>query len=46
MASAGNRGDKYRDYLSEEDVKNTKWRSGPPSYDVVDKLFEDGRTHV
>lgn len=46
MACSGTGGDKYRDYLSEDEVKNTKWRSGPPSYDVVDKLFEEGRTHV
>ncbi|NP_001312076.1 pathogen-related protein-like [Nicotiana tabacum] len=39
-------GDRYRDYLSEEEVKNTKWRNGPPTYDVVDKLFEEERTHV
>ncbi|KAL3371275.1 hypothetical protein AABB24_008017, partial [Solanum stoloniferum] len=39
-------GDKYRDYLSDEELKNTKWRNGPPSYDVVDKLFEQERTHV
>nr|GLL47980.1 pathogen-related protein-like [Ipomoea trifida] len=46
MACSGTGGDKYRDYLSEDEVKNTKWRSGPPSYDVVDKLFEEGKTHV
>ncbi|KAJ8541539.1 hypothetical protein K7X08_002355 [Anisodus acutangulus] len=46
MASLVGGGDKYRDYLSEEEVKNTKWRNGPPSYDVVDKLFEQDRTHV
>ncbi|MCE5165824.1 hypothetical protein HAX54_012500 [Datura stramonium] len=47
MASlAVGRGDKYRDYLSDEEVKNTKWRNGPPSYDVVDKLFEQERTQV
>lgn len=44
MASLG--GNKYRDYLSDEELKNTKWRNGPPSYDVVDKLFEQERTHV
>lgn len=44
MASLG--GNKYRDYLSDEELKNTKWRNGPPSYDDVDKLFELERTHV
>lgn len=39
-------GNKYRDYLSDEELKNTKWRNGPPTYDVVDKLFEQERTHV
>ncbi|XP_009626198.1 pathogen-related protein-like [Nicotiana tomentosiformis] len=46
MASIVGGGNKYRDYLSEEEVKNTKWRNGPPTYDVVDKLFEEERTHV
>ncbi|PHU20039.1 hypothetical protein BC332_11190 [Capsicum chinense] len=45
-SSAVGGGDKYRDYLSDEEVKNTKWRNGPPSYDVVDKLFEEERTRV
>ncbi|WMV26651.1 hypothetical protein MTR67_020036 [Solanum verrucosum] len=39
-------GNKFRDYLSDEELKNTKWRNGPPSYDVVDKLFEQERTNV
>lgn len=38
--------DKYRDYLSEEEVKSTKWRFGPPNYDAVNKLFEEDRTKV
>ncbi|XP_060192955.1 pathogen-related protein-like isoform X2 [Lycium barbarum] len=38
-------GNKYRDYLTDEDIANTKWRFGPPNYDVVDKLFEQERTH-
>ncbi|XP_019260291.1 PREDICTED: pathogen-related protein-like [Nicotiana attenuata] len=46
MESIVGGGNKYRDYLSEEEVKNTKWRNGPPTYDVVDKLFEEERTHV
>ena len=38
---------KYRSYLSEEEeVKNIHWRYGPPNYDLVDKLFEEGRTKV
>ncbi|KDP43037.1 hypothetical protein JCGZ_25223 [Jatropha curcas] len=41
------KGDKYRSYLHGEGEKNTKWRFGaPPNYDVVDKLFEEGRTKV
>ncbi|KAL2467854.1 pathogenesis-related family protein [Forsythia ovata] len=39
-------GDKYRSYLSEEEIKNTKWNFGPPNYDDVDKLFEEGRTNI
>ncbi|XVE60176.1 hypothetical protein DITRI_Ditri05aG0107000 [Diplodiscus trichospermus] len=39
--------DKYRSYLHGEGEKNTKWKFGaPPSYDVVDKLFEEGRTKI
>ncbi|GER47858.1 pathogenesis-related family protein [Striga asiatica] len=39
--------DKYRAYLNEDDVKNINWRFGsPPSYDVVNKLFEEGRTKI
>lgn len=38
--------DKYRSILLEE-VENTKWRhGGPPIFDAVNKLFEDGRTKV
>ncbi|KAG9140258.1 hypothetical protein Leryth_014689 [Lithospermum erythrorhizon] len=37
--------DPYRDYLTEEDINNTQWNFGPPNYDVVNKLFEDGRTY-
>ncbi|KAL2503675.1 pathogenesis-related family protein [Abeliophyllum distichum] len=39
-------GDKYRSYLSEEEIKNTKWNFGPPNYDDVNKLFEEGRTNI
>ncbi|EYU17420.1 hypothetical protein ABFS82_03G089100 [Erythranthe guttata] len=46
-SSAGSEGgDKYRWYLTPEDLANTKWLSGVPNYDVVNKLFEEGRTHV
>ncbi|XP_059430877.1 pathogen-related protein-like [Corylus avellana] len=38
--------DKYRHYLSEEEVKNTKWRFGVPDYSVVNKLFDEGRTKI
>lgn len=39
--------DKYRSFLSEDDVKNVKWRYGSaPNYDKVNKLFEEGRTKV
>ncbi|KAL7262925.1 hypothetical protein ACSBR1_001150 [Camellia fascicularis] len=39
--------DKYRSYLNGEGEKNTKWRFGvPPNYDVVNKLFEEGRTKI
>ncbi|CAI9757125.1 unnamed protein product [Fraxinus pennsylvanica] len=36
--------DKYRSFLHEE-ARNTEWRhGGPPIYDDVNKLFEEGRT--
>ncbi|KAL7218381.1 hypothetical protein ACSBR2_011613 [Camellia fascicularis] len=39
-------GDKYRSFLHDEETqKNTHWRhGGPPTYDVVNQLFEQGRT--
>ncbi|GMY29401.1 pathogen-related protein-like [Fagus crenata] len=46
MASPSAGQDNYRSYLSEEEVKNTKWRFGVPNYDVVNKLFEEGRTKI
>lgn len=51
MASSGtsnnNREDKYRSYLQGEGEKTTTWRYGaPPNYDVVNKLFEEGRTKI
>ncbi|XP_031115303.1 pathogen-related protein-like [Ipomoea triloba] len=39
--------DEYRSYLSEEEVKDINWRYGaPPNYDIVNKLFEEGRTKI
>ncbi|KAI3862618.1 hypothetical protein MKX03_001596 [Papaver bracteatum] len=38
--------DKYRYYIYGEGEKDTQWRNGIPSYDVVNKLFEEGRTNV
>ncbi|PKU63637.1 pathogen-related protein-like isoform X1 [Dendrobium catenatum] len=38
--------DKYRSFIYGDGEKNTQWRFGsPPNYDVVNKLFEEGRTH-
>ncbi|KAL5560405.1 hypothetical protein UlMin_036616 [Ulmus minor] len=46
-ASDDGRGDKYRNHLNERGEKITQWRFGePPNYDVVNKLFEEGRTKV
>ncbi|XP_042431299.1 pathogen-related protein-like [Zingiber officinale] len=40
-------GDKYRSHIHGEDEKDTEWTFGaPPNYDVVNKLFEEGRTKV
>lgn len=45
MAVAGE--DPYRSFISGEGEKDTVWRFGaPPNYDVVNKLFEEGRTNV
>ncbi|KAA8538312.1 hypothetical protein F0562_027865 [Nyssa sinensis] len=47
MASSGSEGDKYRTHIIGEEEKNTEWRFGaPPNYDVVNKLFEEGRTKI
>ncbi|CAL9094487.1 unnamed protein product [Musa acuminata var. zebrina] len=47
MASSAEQGDKYRDFMYGEGEKDTVWRFGaPPNYDVVNKLFEEGRTQV
>jgi len=38
--------DRYRSFLHDE-PDNIEWRhGGPPTYDVVNKLFEEGRTKV
>ncbi|RWW65706.1 hypothetical protein BHE74_00026976, partial [Ensete ventricosum] len=47
MASSAEGGDKYRDFMYGEGEKDTVWRFGaPPNYDIVNKLFEEGRTQV
>ncbi|KAF5809491.1 putative NTF2-like domain superfamily protein [Helianthus annuus] len=39
--------DKYRSFMSGEGEKNTTWKYGaPPNFDVVNKLFEEGRTKI
>ncbi|KAJ9560361.1 hypothetical protein OSB04_005521 [Centaurea solstitialis] len=39
--------DKYRCFMSGEGEKNTTWKLGkPPNFDVVNKLFEEGRTKI
>jgi hypothetical protein len=46
-AAAEIMGDKYRSFLYDEGEKSTEWRhGGPPAYDDVNKLFEEGRTKV
>ncbi|XP_058100853.1 pathogen-related protein-like [Magnolia sinica] len=38
-------GDKYRSHIHGEGEEKTQWRhGGPPTYDLVNKLFEEGRT--
>ncbi|GAB4861157.1 hypothetical protein Ancab_036314 [Ancistrocladus abbreviatus] len=45
MAAKGE--DKYRSFIHGEGEKDTLWRFGaPPNYDVVNKLFEEGRTKI
>ncbi|XP_030497578.1 pathogen-related protein isoform X2 [Cannabis sativa] len=47
MASGEVKEDKYRTHMYGEAEKNTKWVYGvPPNYDVVNKLFEEGRTKI
>ncbi|KAK6131493.1 hypothetical protein DH2020_034755 [Rehmannia glutinosa] len=35
MATPADGGDKYRSYLTPEDLNNTQWIAGPPNYDVI-----------
>ncbi|KAK1275832.1 hypothetical protein QJS04_geneDACA010033 [Acorus gramineus] len=45
MDTSSSHGDKYRSFMYGEGEKNTVWRNGaPPNYDLVNKLFEEGRT--
>ncbi|KAA8526751.1 hypothetical protein F0562_009020 [Nyssa sinensis] len=38
-------GDKYRSFLHDQEAENVQWRhGGPPTYDIVNQLFEEGRT--
>ncbi|KAK0575771.1 hypothetical protein LWI29_006706 [Acer saccharum] len=47
MDSSGVEGDKYRYLLHGDTEKDTKWGFGVrPNYDVVNKLFEEGRTKI
>lgn len=46
MTTSLDSGDKYRSYLTPEELQTTQWRAGTPNYDVVNKLFEEGRTKV
>ncbi|GMN54361.1 hypothetical protein TIFTF001_023487 [Ficus carica] len=44
-ASVKSAGDKYRSFLKDEETTNIHWRhGGPPIYDSVNHLFEQGRT--
>ncbi|KAJ9671428.1 hypothetical protein PVL29_025234 [Vitis rotundifolia] len=43
--SVSDAADKYRSLLQDDVEKNTHWRhGGPPTYDSVNQLFEEGRT--
>ncbi|KAG9447860.1 hypothetical protein H6P81_013988 [Aristolochia fimbriata] len=45
LASSEIDGDKYRRYIYGEGEKGTQWRHGaPPTYELVNQLFEEGRT--
>ncbi|KMT07033.1 hypothetical protein BVRB_6g153640 [Beta vulgaris subsp. vulgaris] len=47
MGSPIEKEDKYRSFIYGEGEKNTKWVYGaPPNYDIVNKLFEEGRTKI
>ncbi|KAK2985454.1 hypothetical protein RJ640_006750 [Escallonia rubra] len=47
MTSSDSAADKYRSYLHGEGERNTVWRFGsPPNYDLVNKLFEEGRSKI
>ncbi|MQL85969.1 hypothetical protein Taro_018499, partial [Colocasia esculenta] len=47
MAAATSMEDKYRSHIHGEAEKDTHWKFGsPPNYDVVNKLFDEGRTRV
>ncbi|KNA04899.1 hypothetical protein SOVF_195400 [Spinacia oleracea] len=47
MGSPSEKRDKYRSFMYGDGEKNTKWVFGaPPNYDVVNKLFEQGRTKI
>ncbi|KAI5605335.1 hypothetical protein BDE02_01G344500 [Populus trichocarpa] len=38
-------GDKFRSFLHEDTENTTQWRhGGPPNFDTVNQLFEEGRT--
>ncbi|XP_011007921.1 PREDICTED: pathogen-related protein-like [Populus euphratica] len=38
-------GDKYRSFLHDDTENTTQWRhGGPPNFDTVNQLFEEGRT--
>ncbi|KAI3969342.1 hypothetical protein MKW92_039942 [Papaver armeniacum] len=40
-------GDKYRSYLYGDEHKDVHWRhGGPPIYDLVNELFQQGQTNV
>ena len=37
----------YRSFLHEDTENTTQWRhGGPPNFDTVNQLFEEGRTKV
>ncbi|XP_026453976.1 pathogen-related protein-like [Papaver somniferum] len=40
-------GDKYRSYMYGDEHKDVQWRhGGPPIYDLVNELFQQGQTNV